>query len=237
MLGWVAVKGVHPVDRDPAADEVEVRGRLAQCGGAVGGVGHQLLAPDLAARTPRTRELLGEQRVVAIVGRGEVGHQTHGVGTAREPKRPIAVLGAEAPHPGVELHVHARRRLGDLVRPGHHVRARVDRDAQVVARERAHDEHRHAHVAQLARLGGGGDRQPARAPGERSLRHPSVPVAVRLDYCAQRLGEPGAVALDRAEVDACERALGRAHAARAPSTSTRVTIPTSRPSSTTGRRL
>ena len=99
---------------------------------------------------------------------------------------------------------------------------------QLVGAERAHHEQRHVPepgLAQLARLARAGDRQPARAAGERRTRalaprrgrsrRPSPPRTARRPRPAR--SQPRAVALDRGEVDARTRA-AHAHepAARSP---------------------
>ena len=71
VLGRVAMERVHPVDRDPAADHVEPRGRLAQRAGRVGGVAHHAKA---VGPGQKPLELLGHERGI-VVGGGEVGHR------------------------------------------------------------------------------------------------------------------------------------------------------------------
>ena len=83
--------------------------------------------------------------------------------------------------------------------------------------------------------------RPARSapPAQRRPRRlaGAVPVAVGLDHGAERLRQPGAVALDRAEVDGGERALDGLTPPGRRARPARVTTPTRRPSSTTGSRL
>src|SRR5436305_1286238 len=110
-----------------------------------------------------------------------------------ERARLAGVLRPQAPHAAVELDVHARRavdRVEELARPGHNVRVRVERDAEVVSRERAH--HEDALVlesgrAQRLSLARGGNGEPRGAAGERRARSRcvAVSVAVGLHHCAE----------------------------------------------------
>ena len=215
--GRVALKGVHPVDGDPAAHHVEARVGPAQRGRRVGGVDER--AGMSCDPRPERRELGVDERLVVLVGGGEVRHQPHeavagGLGDARGLLR---VARAQPPHAGVELDVHARpgAELGDeRLPPGHDVGARRGRDRELGIRQRAHHQQRPRDPAgaQLRGLAGGRHRQPRRPAGVRGAGggHCAVPVAVGLDDRAQprgrdRRGQPRAVALDRARVDPGQR--------------------------------
>ena len=76
VLGRVAVERVHAVDRDPAADHVQPRRRLAQRRGGVRGVAHDA---ERVGPGQEALELLGHELRVVVGGR-EVGHR------AREPR-------------------------------------------------------------------------------------------------------------------------------------------------------
>ena len=217
VVGRVAVVGVHPVDRDAAAHHAEAGVGAAQRGGGVRGVDERVwMALDPAAEG---RELLVDERLVVLVGGGEVRHQAHEpvAGRLGDPGGLVGVARAEPPHPGVELDVHAGAgaELGDeRLAPGDDVGAGGHCHRELLVRQRAHHQHRavDARAAQLGGLGRRRHREPGgAAPLRRACgRHGPVPVAVGLDDRAQarrrdRGGQPRAVALDRARVDAGER--------------------------------
>ncbi len=200
---------VHAVDRDPAADQVEPCGGLPQRRGGVRGVAH-----DAKRVGPRQKalELLGHERGI-VVGGGEMGHRpcqpfARGGG---DPRCLFGIARAEPAHPGVQLDVDAsvpRQARDEVLAPGDHVGVRLERDRELVAGERAHDQQPafEPRGAELRGLAGGRHRQPGRtaAPcGPGSLDR-TVAVAVRLHHRAQRRqrGQPCAVALDRTGVDA-----------------------------------
>jgi hypothetical protein len=122
----------------------------------------------------------------------------------------------------VHAGLHAEREGAGVDRPrgrlapAGDVGAGAQGDVELLGRERAEHEQRplDAGGAQLGGLRGGRDRQPPGAGGLRGARgwHRAVPVAVGLDDRAQRRGrrggrQPRAVALDRGDVDAGQRAL------------------------------
>ena len=177
-------------------------------------------------------ELRAQEAGVVLVGGREVGEdagqpQAGASATAAAVRRGlVGVAGAEAAHAGVELDVHAGLRRRARCARAAIVRAvasrqqatsapRAQGDVELLGRQRAEHEQRplDAGGAQLGGLGGGRDRQPGGAGGLRGARgrHRAVPVAVGLDDRAQRRGrrggrEPRAVALDRGDVDAGQRA-------------------------------
>ena len=240
-------------------------GRIPVGRRAVGRVHQQarVALAQLAGEGLKAFELGGEVVVAGLVRGGEVRHQPgeHEPlvlrGRGGDGARLLRVARAEPAHPGVELDVDARRtaagrralgqRVDEALLPGHDVRVGLQRRARVLRRKRPHHEDRPGDsvAAEVLGLGRRGDAEPACAAGDRSPRRPdgAVPVAVRLDHGAQlrvarqERAEVGAVALDRPDVDPRQRPLGGHSEASAPSTSTRVTTPTSRPSSTTGSRL
>ena len=130
----------------------------------------------------KARELLaGEGRVV--VAGGEVRHRPDEHRRAAAPRRATSSASSTSrvpsrPMPGVELDVHARA-VGHAVQerapPGDHVGAGVERDRQLLDRERAHDEDRavdaRRRAGRRASLGRR-DRQPVRAaaPAPRARR-------------------------------------------------------------------
>ena len=180
---------------------------------------------------------LEEAVVRALVGGREMRHQASQLRppVARSPpaqrraSRSIRIARPEPAHPGVQLDVH---------RPPPAARDGVARNcslqtttsasaasacASSVRRQRAHHEHPHlaqAGLAQLARLARRRHRQPARAarraPRARSAprrarsRRPSRPRTARA--VAQLGAQARAVALDRRQVHARLRALGRSAA-------------------------
>ena len=214
------MEGIHPVDGDPAADHVEVRGGLAQRRRAVGGVQDEVAAPPLVGQRPGAEalELLGEECVAGLVGGGEVGHET-GQALARRRGDGVGLRGiarAEPAHAGVQLDVHARRAVAQhlaqpRLAPGDDVRTRGERDVELLAGQRAHDQHARldARLAQLRGLVRARDGQPRRAAVERRPRHRdgAVAVPVGLDHRAQRgaaaqlAGQPLAVVPDGGQVD------------------------------------
>ena len=108
--------------------------RLAARPNTVGLMTHFATADDLSD------DLFGAQleaftEFVEAVGRDVViAHAANSAAALREPQRQLPVLGAEPAHAGVELHVHARRRLGHLLRPRHHIRLGVDRHPELSRR-------------------------------------------------------------------------------------------------------
>ncbi len=174
-----------------------------------------------------------------------MGHQPDqidvgvGCGGDCQARRQLRVTRAEAPHAGVELHVHAtpapyvRGQPRDVqqvtLAPHDQIEAAGDHLFQVVALQRTHDQQRRLghcdEVAQLARFLDAGDGQPggaARKRRPRAFLH-AVAVAVgldnraQLDALAQLRAQPLAVARDRVEVDARNGAIdahGRSTPAR-----------------------
>ena len=112
---------------------------VAQQRGGVGGVQDQ--ARVALAQRPRpgreARELLAEEVVAALVGGGEVRHRAHelargalAAAASRHARRLLGVARAQAPHPGVELDVHAPaaargHRVDERLAPGDDVGARA----------------------------------------------------------------------------------------------------------------
>ena len=113
---------------------------------------------------------------------------------SRHARRLLAVARAQAPHPGVELDVHApasarRHRVDERLAPRDDVGARGQRGVELLGAQRAEDEQRPVDAvrAQLRGLVRGGHREPGGAAGQRRAgggQRP-VPVAVGLDHRAQ----------------------------------------------------
>ena len=202
----VLLEGVHAVDRDPAPDQVEVGPRLAQRGGAVGGVHDDagMVAPQGTGPIGEAVELGREEpAVVRVVGGGEVGHGAGqleaggGRGRLGDASRLVGVVGAEPTHPAVELHVDAQRVLAgalghggdERLAPGHDVRAGRDRHVKLLRAQGTH--HQQAGVdpvpTQRPGLLGGGHGDPGGPAGQRGPRAGTgaVAVAVRLDHRRQ----------------------------------------------------
>ena len=112
----IGVEGVEPVDRDPAASHVEMRGGLPQRGGAVGGVHQQtrVLAAHPFGEAGEPLELLVEEVGVGLVGGGEVGPEPGQVEAlvrrhrVHQGEHRVRVALAQAAHAGVVLDVQAR---------------------------------------------------------------------------------------------------------------------------------
>ncbi len=228
--------------------------RTAQRGGAVGGVERDagVAVTDRLGDLAEAIELLAEERVVVLVGGGEVGPHARqldplvDVSRVGEPDHGERLARAEAAHAGVVLDVHPGPEaehpgaLGELLEelraPDRELRSRLQGDVELRAGEGAHDEDRDLladPLAQLERLRRRRDREPGRAAaksGVGALEH-AVAVSVRLDDRTELgpLGEAGrdgrAVALDRPEIDHRGGPLERIVAAqpRSPSGSASIT--------------
>ena len=214
---------------------------VSESGGAVRGVREEVVAAHGLDEAPERLELRREQVVAGLVGGGEMGHQARRRSAAPRAGAPVArSLVPSRPIPVSSFTCTRGAARCDLVRsrrPRRHPppapRAAPSRVSAPITRTGAstpcsRSSRASPAVATASQVAPPASAAPATRP---------VPVTVRLDHRAQRLRQPGAVALDGAEVDLGERAIDAAHAASAPSTSTRVTTPTRRPSSTTGRRL
>ena len=126
VLAGSSLERVEAVDRDAAAHHVEVRlpGRAAR---------RRCWRRGRGRRRARTSSTNSRKRSSCAGNRSSPRSSAVAkcvisptvFGPRRQPQRQLPVLRAEPAHPGVELHVHARRRASrHLLRPGHHVRAR-----------------------------------------------------------------------------------------------------------------
>ena len=231
---------VEPVDRDPAAHHVEVGIRAAQRRGAVGRMEAErgVLGTHGAGEVHEPLELLVEVPRARLVRRREVRPEPRELdgglirGTAKQLGHHPGVALAEAPHPGVVLHVDPRRDaqragprrdgLEEAGVPHGDLRAGLERQLKLVVGERAHRQERRLDPGrpQLARLSPGRHRQHARSAlhRRRGALGRAVAVCVGLDHGAH-LGargeiphEPADVALDGAGVDQGDRPGPRPHA-------------------------
>ena len=152
----------------------------------------------------------------AVVGGGRLTSAPTASGSG-SPSRPIPVSSLTWTR-GRPQRAARGDQLEELGAPDHDVGVGGERDVELVRGERAHHQdagHRGSAARSSAASAGGRDREPGRAAGERGARalDRAVAVAVGLDDRAQLRPSPssaarrGAVALDRADVDAGERPL------------------------------
>ena len=213
-------------------------------------------APGPRRRTPGSgRAGRGKWSSPELVGGGEVGHHPGQLDPlvrgrlVHDRARLPRVLRAEPAHSGVELDVHPRPRAASARRNSMSQTATSASTARVRARPVSAPITRirppipaSRSSAASAAVATASQSAPPAAP--RARTHRAVPVAVGLHHRAQlRRRRPRAQAprscasIAASRMRASARSGIRLSETSAPSTSTRVTTPTSRPCSTTGRRL
>ncbi len=178
----VLAERIDAVDRDAAARHVEMGRLAAQRRRAVRGVGDAagVRALDVLRERAKPLELGVEEVGLGLVRGGEVRHHAGQLeASSKHPPAPRAARAAsgserpQAPHPGVELHVHPRgpvrrgARLDgahELLPPRHHVGANVQHKVELGKGQRTHHEQRSAQRRpRAARRPRGRWRRPARS--------------------------------------------------------------------------